>query len=343
MENKTSLLLIDDDPALLIGLEGILKHEGYTVFTAKHGNIGIETAREKIPDLIVCDLMMPPPNGFDVLTSLNHDPKTSNIPFIFLTARAAETDKVQGLLSGADDYIIKPFLKEEFLARVKAVLRRKHKVMAELKGTSEQEVNELRSKIKEILQTSEVNWEKFIDSLVHMLALRDNETEEHTRRVLELAEQTAMALNITGESLLHIRWGSILHDIGKVGIPDSILLKPGSLTNEERAIMMLHPHIAHQILVPLGLPSATLEIPLHHHERWDGKGYPGHLAGENIPLSARIFAVADVWDGLVSDRPYHKAWTQEEALEYVLEQSGKHFDPKIVDVFIKKVLRFATK
>jgi len=343
MENKTTLLLIDDDAALLIGLEGILKHEGYTVFTAKRGNMGIEMARDKLPDLIVCDLMMPPPNGLEVLTSLSHDPKTSNIPFIFLTARTAETDKVQGLLSGADDYIIKPFLKDEFLARVKAVLRRKQKTMAELKGTSDQEVSELRTKIKEILQTSEVNWEKFIDSLVHMLALRDNETEVHTRRVLVLAEQTAMALNITGENLLHIRWGSILHDIGKVGIPDSILLKPGSLTPEERAIMMLHPHIAYQILVPLGLPSAALEIPLHHHERWDGKGYPGNLAGENIPLSARIFAVADVWDGLISDRPYHKAWAEEKAREYVLEQSGKHFDPKIVEVFVNTVLQFAKK
>jgi HD-GYP domain-containing protein (c-di-GMP phosphodiesterase class II) len=128
-----------------------------------------------------------------------------------------------------------------------------------------------------------------------------------------------------------------LHDIGKVGIPDSILLKPGVLTNEERAVMMLHPQIAHQILVPLGLPAAALEIPLRHHERWDGAGYPGNLAGTDIPLSARIFAVADVWDALTSDRPYRRAWANEKTREYILEQSGKHFDPQIAEIFLNSV------
>jgi len=343
MANETSLLLIDDDPALLLGLDGILKREGYKVFTANRGNIGIEIAREQIPDLIVCDLMMPPPNGFDVLTTLSQATTTSNIPFIFLTARATETDKVQGLLSGADDYIVKPFLKDELLARIKSVLRRKQKANAELKESTNQEIDELRNEIRELMRVSEVNWEKFVDSLVHMLALRDNETEEHTWRVMELAEKAAAALNIQGDELLHIRWGAILHDIGKVGIPDSILLKPGPLTNEERAVMMLHPRIAHQILVPLGLPSAALEIPLRHHERWDGTGYPGNLAGKDIPISARIFAVADVWDALTSDRPYRKAWSNEKASEHILEQSGKHFDPEIVDVFLSKVIHITKK
>ncbi len=338
MTNETSLLLSDDDPALLLGLDGILKREGYKVFTANRGNAGIEIAREHIPDLIVCDLMMPPPNGFDVLETLSQVPTTSNIPFIFLTARAAETDKVQGLLSGADDYIIKPFLKAELLARIKSVLRRKQKAKAELKESTNQEINELRTEIRELMRVSEVNWEKFVDSLVHMLALRDNETEEHTWRVMELAEKAAAALNIQGDELLHIRWGAILHDIGKVGIPDSILLKPDTLTNEERAVMMLHPQIAHQILAPLGLPAVALEIPLRHHERWDGTGYPGNLAGKDIPISARIFAIADVWDALTSDRPYRKAWSNEKASEHILEQSGKHFDPEIVNVFLSKII-----
>lgn len=339
MENK-SLLLIDDDPSLLIGLDGVLKYEGYKVFTAKHGNIGIDIAREYIPDLIVCDLMMPPPNGFDVLTALSQDPKTENIPFIFLTARAFETDKIKGLHLGADDYIVKPFLKGELLARIKAVLRRKEKTTAEIGEVAKREINELRKELTNLVRASEVNWEKFVDSLVHMLALRDNETEEHAWRVMELTEKTAVALNITGASLLHLRWGAILHDIGKVGIPDSILLKPGELTREERAVIMMHPQIANQILEPLGLPHETLEIPLSHHERWDGSGYPQGLAGEEIPLSARIFAIIDVWDALTHERPYRKAWSHTQSRKYILEQSGKQFDPKVVDVFLSNVTPF---
>ncbi len=337
MENK-SLLIIDDDPSLLIGLDGVLKREGYKVFTAKHGTMGLDIARDIIPDLIVCDLMMPPPNGFDVLTTLSQDPKTEHIPFIFLTARASETDKVKGLHLGADDYIVKPFLQSEFLARIKAVLRRKQKTIAEIGEVSKREINELHQELTDLVRMSEVNWEKFVDSLVHMLALRDNETEEHAWRVMELTEKTAIALNITGTLLLHFRWGAILHDIGKVGIPDVILLKPGELTHEERAVIMMHPQIANQILEPLGLPHETLEIPLSHHERWDGTGYPMGLAGEKIPLSARIFAIIDVWDALTHERPYRKAWSHEQARKYILEQSGKHFDPRVVDVFLNIIV-----
>lgn len=331
-------MLIDDDPALLVGLDGVLKREGYKVFTAKHGSNGLDIAKETIPDLILCDVMMPPPNGFDILKELSQHPKTENIPFIFLTARNVENDKVKGLLLGADDYIIKPFLKDELLARIQSVLRRRHKAQAEIKETAVQEIFHLRTEIADLMRTSKVDWENFVDSLVHMLALRDNETEEHARRVTKLTERTARALHIKGDAFTHIRWGAILHDIGKVGIPDSILLKPGELTNEERAVMMMHPQIAYQILQPLGLPPAALEIPLSHHERWDGTGYPDHLAGHDIPLSARIFAIVDVYDALTSDRPYRKAWPKEKIIAHIREQTGKHFDPTIVDVFLNKVI-----
>ena len=243
MENKTSLLLIDDDPALLVGLEAVLRYEGYRVFTARHGRTGIDIARESTPDLIICDLMMPPPSGMEVLTILGQDPRTANIPFIFLTARSSSTDKVHGLLSGADDYVIKPFVKDELLARVKTILRRKQKAPVPSSATDKDEIQHLRNEITEILRNSEVNWEKFVDSLVHMLGLRNNETEDHAWRVMNLTEKTAIELGIHGVELIHIRWGAILHDIGKVGIPDNILLKPGELTKEERNVMMMHPQI----------------------------------------------------------------------------------------------------
>lgn len=338
MTNHASLLLIDDDPALLVGLDHVLQGEGYEVFTADQGSTGIKIASEIIPDIIICDLMMPPPNGFDILMHLSKHPNTENIPFIFLTARTAENDKIKGLKIGADDYITKPFLKGELLARIESVLRRKQKDQAEIRKSTKQELFHLRTEIADLMRSSKVDWEKFVDSLVHMMALRDNETEEHAWRVTRLTERTAKALNINGDAITYIRWGAILHDIGKVGIPDSILLKPGPLTKEEREVMMLHPQIANQILMPLGLPPEALDIPLRHHEQWDGNGYPGKLKGESIPLSARIFSVVDVWDALSNDRPYRKAWSPEKVIDYIRDQSGKHFDPEIVEVFLGKVI-----
>jgi len=337
METQKYLLLIDDDPALLIGLEGVLKREGYRIMTSKNGNEGIEMAHETFPDLILCDVMMPPPNGFNVLEALSKDPKTASIPFIFLTARTHDKDRVNGLLSGADDYITKPFLKEELIARIKAVLRRGPKADTTQEESTRLEVNRLREEIADLVRSTEVNWEKFAEGLLHMLAFRDHETEEHTLRVSKLTDLIATEMGIHGEMLKHMRWGAILHDIGKIAIPDSILLKAGTLTNEERTIMVQHPKIAHQILISLALPSETLEIPLYHHERWDGTGYPDNLAGEAIPLSARIFAIADVWDALTSDRPYRPAWEHHKALEYIRSQSGTHFDPSIVEVCLSKV------
>ncbi|MCX6067557.1 MAG: HD-GYP domain-containing protein [Chloroflexi bacterium] len=170
-----------------------------------------------------------------------------------------------------------------------------------------------------------------------MIALRDDETEVHSKHVTEITEKMARSLGISGDALLYIRWGALLHDVGKVGVPDNILLKPGPLTPDERKIMMLHPELGYQILLPLKLPAAALEIPHYHHEKWDGSGYPSGLSGENIPLSARIFTFVDVWDALSSDRPYRAAWTTEKITEYVIGQAGTKFDPQLVESFLKTV------
>ncbi|MBV1758525.1 MAG: HD domain-containing protein [Dethiosulfatibacter sp.] len=176
-----------------------------------------------------------------------------------------------------------------------------------------------------------------IEGWAHALDLKDEETEEHSRRVTELTMRIARKMGITEENLVHVRRGALLHDIGKMGIPDSILLKPGKLTDEEWDIMRKHPVYAFEMLAPIDYLRSAMNIPYCHHERWDGSGYPRQLKGDQIPLEARIFAVIDVYDALTSDRPYRKAWTRKKVLEYIQERSGIDFDPKVVEVFMEDI------
>lgn len=180
-------------------------------------------------------------------------------------------------------------------------------------------------------------YEETIEGWAYVLDLRDKETEGHSQRVADLTMKIAKEIGIQKEELIHIRRGALLHDIGKIVIPDSILLKPEKLTEEEWEIMKKHPVYAYQILSRIEYLRPAIDVPYCHHEKWDGSGYPRGLKGEEIPLSARIFAVADVFDALTSNRPYRKAWSRESALEYIKKESGKHFDPKIVEIFLKVV------
>lgn len=181
-------------------------------------------------------------------------------------------------------------------------------------------------------------YEATLEGWARTLEMRDRETEGHSQRVLGLTLRLAEKMGIHGEELVHIRRGSLLHDIGKIAIPDSILQKPGPLTDEEWETMRRHPSIAYEMLSSIHFLEPALEIPYSHHEKWDGSGYPQGLKGEEIPLSARIFAIIDVWDALSSDRPYRKAWSEEKVIEYIKEQSGTHFDPKVVDRFISMLI-----
>jgi response regulator RpfG family c-di-GMP phosphodiesterase len=173
-----------------------------------------------------------------------------------------------------------------------------------------------------------------IEGLSRAMDLRDRRTEEHARRVTDTTIGLAVRLGVGGSDLVHIRRGAILHDIGKVAIPDQILFKPGPLVEEEWEIMRQHPGIAVELLSPVAYLAPALDIPHWHHEKWDGTGYPDHLSGNQIPFSARLFALVDVYDALISDRPYRAAWSKRDALQYVQSQSGKHFDPKIVPEFM---------
>jgi PAS domain S-box-containing protein/putative nucleotidyltransferase with HDIG domain len=184
-------------------------------------------------------------------------------------------------------------------------------------------------------QELSIAYDATIEGWSHALDLRDKETEGHTQRVTEIATKLAVKMEMPESELLHFRRGAILHDIGKMGVPDHILLKPGKLTPKERETIKQHPQFAYEMLRPIKYLQRALDIPYSHHERWDGTGYPRGLKGEQIPLAARIFAVVDVWDALTSKRPYRKAWDKDKTRKYILEESGKHFDPAVVEVFVK--------
>jgi PAS domain S-box-containing protein len=192
---------------------------------------------------------------------------------------------------------------------------------------AEEELERSRNDLAIAYDATLVGWVKAVD-------LRDKETEGHSQRVTEMTVRLARALQVRGEDLEHIRRGALLHDVGKMGIPDSILLKPGPLTDEEWEIMKLHPVYAYQWLVPIAYLRPSLDIPYCHHEKWDGTGYPRGLRGEQIPLAARIFAVVDVWDALRSDRPYRKAWPEDRVRKHLLNLAGSHFEPRIVETFL---------
>ena len=180
-----------------------------------------------------------------------------------------------------------------------------------------------------------VAYETTLEGWARTLELRDRETQGHSQRVLDLTLRLARKLGFTDEELVHVQRGALLHDIGKIGVPDNILLKEGPLTDAEWEIMRKHPTYAYEMLVTIPFLRKALDIPYCHHEKWDGSGYPRGLKGEEIPLSARIFAIVDVWDALRSDRPYRLAWTDEKTLDYIQSQSGSHFDPMVVDAFME--------
>jgi putative nucleotidyltransferase with HDIG domain len=191
--------------------------------------------------------------------------------------------------------------------------------------------NNLQQSNIELLQA----YDATLEGWSHFLDLRDKETEGHSQRVTEMTLKVGREMGMSDQDLKYARRGALLHDIGKLGVPDNILLKPGPLTEEEWTIMRRHPVYAQEILSRINYLRPSLDIPYCHHEKWDGSGYPKGLKEEQIPLAARIFALVDVWDALCSDRPYRPAWSEDKAMEYIKDQPGIHFDPKVVEIFLK--------
>ncbi|TGK01794.1 response regulator [Leptospira langatensis] len=308
---RPKILIVDDEATNLQVLRQILQDEYFLLF-AKDGAKAIELAILEKPNLILLDVMMPGMSGHETCQKLRNDPATSRIPVIFVTAMAEEEDETDGFESGAVDYITKPVSPAIVKARVRT----------HLSLVRNDELKETRLQI--------------IQRLGLAAEYKDNETGLHVIRMSHYSQTLASAMGYSPEVAENILHASPMHDIGKIGIPDSILQKPGKLTPEEWDIMKKHPSIGAEIIGDHDshLLQIAKSIAQNHHEKWDGTGYPNGLKEEEIPMEARIVALADVFDALTTERPYKKAWEIPDAIEYIRENSGKHFDPGLVPVFL---------
>ncbi len=310
-DRRPQLLVVDDEPANLQVLRHILQ-EDYRLLFAKDGAKALELAAREKPELILLDVMMPGMTGYQVCAQLKATPATSTIPVIFVTALADVEDEAQGFAVGAVDYITKPVSPAIVKARVRTHL-------------SLVRVEELRETRLQIVQRLGLAAE-----------YKDNETGLHVIRMSHYSRVLALAAGFSEAQAEELLNAAPMHDVGKIGIPDAVLRKPGKLDGEEWEVMKQHAQIGADIIGehPSGLLRMAREIALNHHEKWDGSGYPRGIGGAEIPVEARIIAIADVFDALTSERPYKKAWPVEEAVQLLREQSGRHFDPELVELFL---------
>lgn len=324
------ILIIDDEPIARDTLEALLSQEPFEMYFATDGLEGFSRATEVRPDVILLDVMMPLLDGFAVCRAIRHHAELGEVPILLISALDDRDSRLAGLNAGADDFITKPFDRLDLLARLRSVTRlNRYRRLAEQR-------HELAQLNAELL----VAYDKTIEGWSSAMDLRDKETDGHTHRVTEKAIRLARLLGINEDELKHLWRGAMLHDIGKLGIPDSILLKEGPLTPQEWDIMRQHPIYAYRWLSPIEYLRPALNIPYCHHEKWDGSGYPRKLKGQDIPYAARIFAIIDVWDAITSDRPYRKAMSFDEARRHIESQVGKHFDPQVAAVFLANIRKF---
>ncbi len=300
------ILLVDDEPTNLRVLRHILQ-EHYALSFARSGEAALDLANAEDIDLILLDVMMPNMTGIEVCEELKKNPATKDIPVIFVTALRDSVDEEKGFEIGAVDYITKPVVPAIVLARVKNHMS--------LTNVAELHLTHL----------------DLMARLGRAAEYKDNETGMHVQRMSRYTRELAIAYGFNEEDANDLMMAAPMHDIGKIGIADNILLKPGKLTEEEYEIMKTHVEIGAEILSnPRShLIELAQTMALTHHEKWDGSGYPNGLMGEEIPIEGRLIAVADVFDALTSERPYKKAWSVEDALNYIFDQSGTHFDPAL--------------
>jgi putative two-component system response regulator len=317
---KGSILIVNDEPLGRERIEILLMGQGYGLTFAGSGVEALAKAGDVQPDTVLLDVKMP--GMIQVCRQLRTDPLLADTPMVMLTEEGDREARLLGFEAGVDDFVSKPVDVIALRARVRTMTRLNRyrlQVADQESKTGDPEVI--------------VAFDAVLESWGQALELRDLEPQGHVQRVTDMTVQLAHAMGMSDAELVHVRRGALLHDIGKMGVPDRIIMKLGPLDDEEWEIMRKHPVYAYDLLSPISYLEPALVIPYSHHEWWDGSGYPRGLKGEEIPLAARIFAVIDVWDALHSDKSYRRAWSKSEVDDYIHEEAGKHFDPDVVQVF----------
>jgi putative two-component system response regulator len=317
LNGRPKVLAVDDNRANLRLLQAFLSTVDCEVVTACDGEAALAKVELENPDLVLLDVNMPGIDGFEVCRRMKRSPATRLIPVVMITALSGTDDRVRALEAGADDFMTKPVERVELVARVKSALRQKN----------------LYDKLDSA--------ERVIYALAAAVEAKDSYTEAHTERVARLSKQIGATLGLGPDDLDALYRGGLVHDIGKIGIPDSMLLKPGPLDADETTRMREHPLIGERIVRPLNSAVGLLPIIRHHHERVDGKGYPDGLAGDDIPLLARIVSVCDAYDALVSERPYREGLSTESALRVLARGAGSQWDRRLVALLTDLVERQA--
>ncbi len=309
-----TILIVEDNQILLDGLKDLLEQEDYQVLCAGHGLEGLEQMQSHVPDLILSDITMPEMDGYEFFEVVRSKPEWVTIPFIFITARREREQLLAGKKLGVEDYLLKPISPEELLTTIRSRLSRSQQLL--------------------LLQLEQA-YEASLIVLANAIEVRDPYTRGHVERVMNYALEIAWQLDLAPLQIHDLRFGSILHDIGKIQISETILNKAGPLTKQEWDEIKKHPMMGFELIKGIHYLSPALPVILNHHERWDGSGYPAGLVREDIPFVARIAAVADSFDAMTSQRPYRPAMTTQQAAQEIRDCSGSQYDPQVVEAFNK--------
>jgi putative two-component system response regulator len=338
MEGKSVVLVVDDLPQNVRLLEAYLIPQGYEIVRAANGKEALAKLAESPIDLILLDVMMPDIDGFEVTRRVRQNDKYRLLPIILVTALGETKDRVKGIEAGCDDFISKPVDRTELLARIKSLL--KVKAYNDLMGNYRKELeSEVNKRTEELKQASDRLKTASLDTIYRLSIAsdyKDGDTGAHIKRMSRYCAAVARRMGLDEKTISDILYAAPMHDLGKIGIPDKILSKPGKLDPVERDIMKLHTVIGAKILSDSDAELLKLGgiIALSHHEKWDGSGYPNGLKGKAIPIEGRIAAIADVFDALTSRRPYKEPFSEEKSLVIIRRWRESYFDPDVVDTFI---------
>ena len=309
-----TILIADDHESSLVGLEGLLSLEGYRVKTAPDGQTALDEFHRLQPDMVLLDVQMPGMSGFEVCRHIKSCPESQLVPVVLITALSATKDRVEGIKAGADDFLTKPVDREQLTARVRVLLKQK-------------------------AYTDELERaEAVLFALARSIEAKDKYTEGHCERLASYSAQLATRLGLAPEDVKALRRAGVVHDIGKVAVPDSVLLKKGPLNRKEWEVMRQHPLVGERICAPLKSFHLVLPVIRHHHEKMNGAGYPDGLKGDRIPLTARILTIVDVYDALTTSRPYKDAMTVGKALGIMQQEVAKGWwDSDLFREFVKLI------